>query len=683
MYPLLRVILLLLVCVGSALAAAPSVTDPTANPLPEGRATLSAKVTANGDFTTVTFHYGLSDKYGSTRSTTANGTAAGETVSVEVSDLIGGQEYHFKVIASNSDGTSETADGIFVEPAYLPTLQLLAPANLGAGKVILRARVTTNGSGPGEVFFLYAPPTPPELATDPVGVDQDTIGQLIEAELSNLKRNVTYSYRLIYREPNKPDRSSDIQTFTTANLAPVATADVFSLANIQPITLDVLKNDRDGDSDPIKLVSVTDPEHGTALIRGDKVVYTPDSTFRGRDTFEYGIEDDFGGSATGVVTIRSPRASLSGMHGGLLKDEKGRDVGYLQINALPGGAFTGTLKIGNETYGFQGMLTADGKYRGSVFVDGEMISFSLNTTQTDLGTNIIADFGNGRWMSDASFTDAEVARRAELAGRYTVQLPGGGTSADSGTDAVDPDQPDAEPGETQLLPEGTGWAAIKIREDGSAKIKGRLPDGSSFSTRGLLVAGADGAQVIFYDEVDDSRVVASFTLGASVSGNLRIDRDKSSNELFPKGFDVNVAVTGAAYVPSEEGITGSGESEDATITFSGGGYSGTYSRTIRVDENGKVKVPEPNSELLRVKIDRESGRFQTKLKLDDSGKRLKGSGVLVQGSGLNGAGLFKGPTQTGKITLSLGVVTPPAPELPPDPDPVVDPDPGVVPDPVP
>ena len=88
------------------------------------------------------------------------------------------------------------------------------------------------------------------------------------------------------------------------NRGPNAVGDSFtvngsSVAN----ALDVLANDSDPDGDPITIVAVGVPAHGTAAISGSKVSYLPAAGYVGPDSFTYTIADPKGLTSTATVSI--------------------------------------------------------------------------------------------------------------------------------------------------------------------------------------------------------------------------------------------------------------------------------------------------------------------------------------------------------------------------------------------
>src|SRR5207249_3648683 len=88
-------------------------------------ATLKGSVYPHGLTTTVYFQYGLTTTYGST---TASQTKTGDTyqsVSANISGLTASTTYHFRIIATNSAGTTYGSDRTFttVSPDESVTLQ--------------------------------------------------------------------------------------------------------------------------------------------------------------------------------------------------------------------------------------------------------------------------------------------------------------------------------------------------------------------------------------------------------------------------------------------------------------------------------------------------------------------------------------------------------------------------------
>ena len=89
----------------------------------------------------------------------------------------------------------------------------------------------------------------------------------------------------------------------STNRPPVAADDVVATAFETAVTIDVLANDTDPDTDPLSVTGTTQPPNGSVRIVGGRIEYAPAIGFRGIDTFEYTIEDGRGGRNTAVVTV--------------------------------------------------------------------------------------------------------------------------------------------------------------------------------------------------------------------------------------------------------------------------------------------------------------------------------------------------------------------------------------------
>ena len=87
------------------------------------------------------------------------------------------------------------------------------------------------------------------------------------------------------------------------NDPPVAVDDTATVAEETATTISVLGNDSDIDGNPIEVTAVTAPEHGSISLVTGVVTYTPADNYFGPDGFDYVINDGFGGTDIGHVTI--------------------------------------------------------------------------------------------------------------------------------------------------------------------------------------------------------------------------------------------------------------------------------------------------------------------------------------------------------------------------------------------
>jgi len=114
-----------------------------------------------------------------------------------------------------------------------------------------------------------------------------------------------YAFEDVYGRSNAAKVTINVVEVNTGpNRAPDAVEDGLStLINLPELTLDVLANDTDPDSDTLTVVSVGEARYGSVRLTSNGVVrYTPPSTPRS-DAFSYTVSDGRGGTDETVATI--------------------------------------------------------------------------------------------------------------------------------------------------------------------------------------------------------------------------------------------------------------------------------------------------------------------------------------------------------------------------------------------
>lgn len=104
-----------------------------------------------------------------------------------------------------------------------------------------------------------------------------------------------------YRGADVERTSSSVRAF--GNRPPVAQDDAVTVAMDAAATIAVLSNDSDPDGNALTVAAVTTPAHGTAVVSGNAVVYTPSTGYSGSDSFSYTIDDGAGARATAKVVV--------------------------------------------------------------------------------------------------------------------------------------------------------------------------------------------------------------------------------------------------------------------------------------------------------------------------------------------------------------------------------------------
>ncbi|OZC04071.1 Ig-like domain-containing protein [Rubricoccus marinus] len=115
----------------------------------------------------------------------------------------------------------------------------------------------------------------------------------------------TDSFTYTITDSGGSDTATVTVTVAPVNDAPLATDDEAATDEDTPVTVQVLANDSDIDSETLTVASVTQPASGAAVIvsGGTRVRYTPEADFFGTDAFTYTVADGAGGTDTATVTV--------------------------------------------------------------------------------------------------------------------------------------------------------------------------------------------------------------------------------------------------------------------------------------------------------------------------------------------------------------------------------------------
>ncbi len=648
----MKILAALLALCASAFATAPAVSGLTAGAVVTGNVTLSASVTTNDSTTNVTFRYGFGGNLDKKQVVSLSNSSSAQTASVNLTSLVGGQTYHFKVEAVNGDGTTEVDGSDFVIPGYAPTIVLQNTSAPLGGKATLKALITGN-SAATTVTFSYGTTasygttvaaTPAVLGTD--------VDKAVTAALEGLIRGTTYHFKATATSTLGTTTTADATFFTASNAAPVVKADSAILRGRTPILIDVLKNDRDPEGDVLSLISVTLAKQGRAEIVGSQIRYTPGKGTTWPDTFTYTVQDNYlstlgsGANATGTVTINAPGLAAEGLHSAAIKDADGNIVGILRLIGTAGGTVSGKILLHTQSLPITGTLDADGHFHATLPRDDESpLDVDITYDQTGAATLKATLTSDGKEFTASSpLATLTSARRDELNGKYTVQLP-----SPSGTDT----------------PKGTGFAYVDVKPWGDVSIKGKFGDGSKFSARSVLGGAGDAAAIDFWAAPKNARVSGTLAFGTgttpTLTGNLSWYRPPDSGaNFFPDGFFATVAASGAIYTPPDKGQHALGKTDQVNLTLREGNLLTAITRNINLNSRDGIEALDQGPENVSLKIDRKKGIFNGSFDHPQDGSRRKFQGVLLQQQSF-GRGVFIGQNQTGTVEFNLGTIATPAP----------------------
>lgn len=259
----------------------PIVTTGSASSISSTGATLNGTVDPNGKATTFWFEYGTSTGYGSetTHSSAGSGTSAAAQ-SATIGGLAQGTTYHFRIVASSADGTTNGSDQTFTtnDPPIVTTGNASSITTTGA---TLNGTVDTRGQ-PTTYKFQYG--------TTAAYGSESTVGTVstasVSAAISGLTPGTLYHFRVVATNPDGSANGND-RTFTTPG-PPVVATTTATLVGETAATLN-------GTVDPSGLAT----------------------NYR----FEYGTDTSYGqtsplGSAGNGSTATSVSAAISGLTAG-------------------------------------------------------------------------------------------------------------------------------------------------------------------------------------------------------------------------------------------------------------------------------------------------------------------------------------------------------------------------------
>ncbi|HEX7310380.1 MAG TPA: hypothetical protein VF232_04310 [Gaiellaceae bacterium] len=221
-------LLLSAVAVAASAASAPTAITGPVTALGTTTATVTGTVNPGGLTTSRYFEYGTTTSYGSTTASVGIGSGtANVAVSAALTGLAPGTTYHYRVVATNSTGTSRGADGIFATPAA-PGVVTGAATSVTPTSATLSGTVDPN-SRPTTWFFEYGTSTSYGSKTPEKSAGSGTSAGSVSAGLSGLARGKLYHFRLVATSDAGLSRGAD-RTFSTIGAPAVVTRAATSVA---------------------------------------------------------------------------------------------------------------------------------------------------------------------------------------------------------------------------------------------------------------------------------------------------------------------------------------------------------------------------------------------------------------------------------------------------------------------
>lgn len=218
-------ITVLVFCAGIAAACAgegdpecgfkkPTVTTEAATSITAGSAILHGTVNPNGCETSYEFEWGTTESYGAS----IGGSAGSGASPVGKEQFVGGKKgttYHFRISATNINGTSHGSDKTYTLLYEKPSVSTGSATSVTESGATLNGTVNPNG-GSTVAYFEYGPTKEYGETTEWLGVGSGEVSQNVKHGIVGLNPETEYHYRLVGNNGKGTVQGSD-KTFTTTS----------------------------------------------------------------------------------------------------------------------------------------------------------------------------------------------------------------------------------------------------------------------------------------------------------------------------------------------------------------------------------------------------------------------------------------------------------------------------------
>jgi hypothetical protein len=198
-------------------ASTPDATTGSATQVTTGGAQVAASINPHGQSTTYAFQYGTSTNYGSQTSTADGGSGTTtESVHATLSGLASGTTYHYRVVATNSSGSTAGSDQTFMTNRTPPTVAAGSPSLVTSGSATLTGTVNPRGKAT-TYSFQYGPTTNYGLQSTSTSAGSGSSNVTVHATLSGLEPGTVYHFRLVAMSSDGTAVSPDATFSTTGD----------------------------------------------------------------------------------------------------------------------------------------------------------------------------------------------------------------------------------------------------------------------------------------------------------------------------------------------------------------------------------------------------------------------------------------------------------------------------------
>ncbi len=221
----------------TSLQPGPTIASASATDVAHTTATLNATINPNAYATSMHFEYGRTITYGTATFDQSIGDGATDvSVSTAIAGLLQSTLYHFRVVATNANGTVFGPDQTFNTAPRRPTVTTSPATNITTNSATLNGSVNPGGLAT-TYYFEFGTSTGYGNTTAAQNAGSGTVDVAVSANLlAGLQPNVTYHFRLVAMNSLGTVFTAD-QVFMTVPPAPVATTLVANPIGFSTATL--------------------------------------------------------------------------------------------------------------------------------------------------------------------------------------------------------------------------------------------------------------------------------------------------------------------------------------------------------------------------------------------------------------------------------------------------------------
>jgi hypothetical protein len=203
-------------------ATPPIVTTGTASSVQQTTATLNGTVNPNGKSTSYHFEWGTTAFSNSTASVNIGSGTSAQPVTADITGLTANTAYKFRLVATNSDGTSTGSESNFTTKPNPPAATTQPASAVGQNTATLNATINPNGAATSYHFDYGTSPGVYSQTTPNATLAAGSSNVNVSQSISGLSASTTYYFRVVASNPGGATNGSELNFTTNSSQSPPA-----------------------------------------------------------------------------------------------------------------------------------------------------------------------------------------------------------------------------------------------------------------------------------------------------------------------------------------------------------------------------------------------------------------------------------------------------------------------------